>query len=570
MTKSLAAQVEQLEALRHDYGPGAAERAERYLSLVQHFHFRDADLLIRFHDTLLFLRAFPQSREVAKLADHLLAMVEPEVESLRESEADLDSFDLEPYSGIAGTVLAEEHTYEVARWLDQRYPQHVTADFKIDDNYSKLVNTLPRFMPLVEDDTFVEPDVPFADLLTEAAGDPKRDWPWLIEQFENLPLSLKDKTELYDSLAINLQFDLRGSPASRTYARHSTKHLFVHSEPLIQRKQVSLADELTSSPLPLRKLEPAEGEQILDLAREALIVRQRELYGTTRGDADHVYQADFGRGVQIFIWGLPPECRLPLRAYHAGCTFKNGVPINYLEAISLFDWAEVGFNTFHAYRDGETAWIYAKVLHLVHQLTGVTCLSVYPYQLGYENEEAIQSGAFWFYRKLGFRPGRPELLALTETEEKKIARNPKHRTSVRTLRKLAAGHLFYEFDNAPRGLYDTFSTRNIQLAAQRHMAESFHGNLAKMRESATTALVQTLTIDQKKWSDEERIAFSSFAFALSMLPEISTWNSADKAALVDIIRAKAAPEETEYLRLLQNHQALKRAMVSLGSKPAVK
>jgi hypothetical protein len=50
---------------------------------------------------------------------------------------------------------------------------------------------------------------------------------------------------------------------------------------------------------------------------------------------------------------------------------------------------------------------------------GTTCVSVYPYQLGHDNEEAIESGAFWFYRKLGFRPGRADLERLAEREEAK-------------------------------------------------------------------------------------------------------------------------------------------------------
>ena len=564
MSKSLAAQLGQLEALRHDYGPGAAERAERQLSLVQHVRFRSAEEVIRFHDTLLFLRAFPQSRAIAKLADHLLAMIEPEVERLRGVGADLSPFDLEPYSGIAGTELTEQHTYEVARWLAQRDPKRVTANFNIEENYSKLVNALPRFMPLLEDDSFVEPDIPFELLLSNAAGEGCA-WLWLVEQFERLSLSMQDKTELYDALAIELQLDLRGSLASRTYARHPTEHLFVHKEPLLQRKQVSLANEFNSAPIPLRKLERAEGEQVLDLAREALLVRQRELYGTTRGDAEHVYEADAGRGVLIYVWGLPPERRLPLRGYHAGCTFKNGVPINYLEAISLFDWVEVGFNTFYTYRDGETAWIYSKVLHILHQVAGTTCFSVYPYQLGQDNDEAIQSGAFWFYRKLGFRPGRPDLLALTEAEEKRIARQPKHRTSAQTLRKLAAGHVFYEFGDAPRGLYDSFSTRNIQLRAQQHMSEHFHGDMDRMKNAAVSELSKTVGVDVEKWNDGERQSFSNFAVVTSMLPEIANWAPADKAAFVQVIRAKARPEEREYLRLMQNHVALKQAVVSLGS-----
>src|SRR5262249_13027337 len=148
------------------------------------------------------------------------------------------------------------------------------------------------------------------------------------------------------------------------------------------------------------------------------------------------------------------------------------------------EWMEVGFNTFYAYREGETAWIYSKVLHFLHQLTGVTCISVYPYQLGHENEEAIQSGAFWFYRKLGFRPGRPDLLALAQKEERKLARDPKHRTSAGTLRKLAAGHAFYEFGDQPRGRWDTFASRNLGFAVQRHMAKNFAGDPESFHRAA--------------------------------------------------------------------------------------
>ena len=225
----------------------------------------------------------------------------------------------------------------------------------------------------------------------------------------------------------------------------------------------------------MRKLSSREGEELLDQVREVLTVRYRELYGTTRGDAKQVIEADVGRGVQIFLWGLPPDRRLPLRAYFAGMTVKNGVPINYIEAIGLFEWMEIGFNTFYTFRDGETAWIYSKVLQLLKQIAGTTCFSVYPYQIGQDNEEAIKSGAFWFYRKLGFRPGKPELLAVTEREEARIARTPGYRTPARTLRKLAAEHVFYETGDGPRGLWDNFSIRNIGFAVQRADGEEVQG-----------------------------------------------------------------------------------------------
>jgi len=193
---------------------------------------------------------------------------------------------------------------------------------------------------------------------------------------------------------------------------------------------------------------------------------------------------------------------------------------------------------------------------------------VYPYQLGHENDEAIRSGAFWFYRKLGFRPGRPELMALTQREEKKIATRKNYRTSPSTLRKLAAGHVFYELDQQhrkPQGLWDTFSTRNIGFAVQRLMARNFGGNAQVMRRSASDVLAKVLHVDLAEWSVSEKLAFENFAMVLLSAPEFGEWTDAQRQALLEIIRAKAAPDEADYLRLLQQHHALRELILRLGS-----
>ena len=564
MGKNLSARLSHLESMRHCYGPGCARKVEHLLGSLAAANFRDARSLIRFHDVLLFLRTFPQSRRVAELSERLLSELAQQVTELRKSGVDMDEFDPEEVSGIAGTELNYSFTYEVAQWLHSRYPDTISAKWNLDEQASRLSVTLPRFIPLLEDDALVEADTPLEKWMSSAAGERSK-LSWLLKCFEHAPLKIEQKTELYDALQVDLHWDLTGSPASRTFARRQVSEFFLHQSPLIQRKQVSLADELSSPPLPLRKLPFKEAEQILDMCRSAVTVRYRELYGTTRGDPNFCYQADVGRGIQIFLWGLPPHRRLPLRAYHAGFTLKNGVPINYIEGISLFEWMEVGFNTFYTYRDGETAWVYSKVIHLLHQLTGVTCISVYPYQLGQDNEEAINSGAFWFYRKLGFRQGRPELLSLTQKEEEKIRKNPKHRTSARTLRKLAAGHVFYEFGSHAPGAWDAFSTRNIGFAVQRRMAKEFDGNADKMRSATETALAETLHVNPGTFNEVERSALSNFALILCLAPEFRDWSSGQQQALVDIVRAKAAPDEGLYLRLLQQHSKLRTTILRFGS-----
>ena len=557
--------LKELDDCRHCYGRGCAAKVEKLLRGFRNLMFKDAESLVHFHDVLLFLRAFPQSPRVAKLADSLLAGVGRQVQQLRESGANLDLFDDEEFSGVANTVVRDNSTYDVAHWLTNRHGKQITVNWDIDEQGRQMSSSLPPFLPLLADDCLVEADTPYLKWLMTAAGGSERILPWLLQRIESLPLSPVEKTAAYDALRIELAWDLAESPDSRTLARRNPQRFFFHREPLLQRKQVSLADELTSPALPLRRLSRREGEEVLDMARAILAVRYRELYGTTRADPESVIEFDVGRGVQIFLWGIPPERRLPLRAYHAGTTLKNGVPINYLEAISLFDWMEVGFNTFYAFREGETAWIYAKVLHLLHQVTGVTTFSAYPYQLGHENEEAIKSGAFWFYRKLGFRPGRPELLALAEREEARMVRSPGHRSSAATLRKLADHHAFYEFGDGQRELWDAFSTRNLGFAVQREIASKFGSDPNKMREAAVARLSGVLDIDPAGLNQDERTAFENFAPLLWLVQDLSSWSKQEKGALAEVIRAKAAKDEVEYLRQLQRHHRLKAALLRLGS-----
>ncbi len=525
--------------------------------------------LIRFHDLLLFFRAFPQDAAVVAEAERLLSQCEENVEQFRRRKAPMDAFDPENVSGIAGTDIVDTFTCEVAAWLAGRFPADVTIDWEPEEQAARLGATLPRFLPLLDEDALVEADVPYLDWLHAASGGPDRDLAWLMQRFERLPLTPAEKTELYDSLGITLRWKLRASPVSRTSLRRPTAACFYHDGPFIARRDVSLTRELAAGDLPVRILPAEEGAAVLDMVRAAVTVRYRELWGTTRGDHTLVRQASIGRGCEVFLWGLPPERRLPLRAYLAGITVKNGVPINYIEAISLFDWTEVGFNTFYAYRDGETAWIYAQVLRLLHQLLGVSCISVYPYQIGHGNDEAIASGAFWFYRKLGFRPGRPDLLTLVKKEEKKIAASRRYRTPAATLRKLAQSHVFYELPGATRGAWDRFSVRNLGLAVQRHMAERFHGDRQELVKAARASLSRALAIDPSGWTPPARRALDDFAVVLALAPDLDGWNAPEKEALARILRAKAGRDECDYLGRLQRHSKLRQTFLVLGSAPAV-
>ena len=559
---SLKRLLTQLEEHRYRFGRGAARGVMQLLSVLEKRRFPDSESLIHFHESLLFLRAFPQSAGTLRAAEKLLYSFHARVDTLRAAGVNMEEFDPLEVSGIVATSMQDTLSFDVVLWLVKR-----VDDLKIiwDEPAAEraLASVWTKFLPLIEEDGYVEADIPWQRWL-DAGKKPGNGVRWLVQQLESLTISDIEKSQLYNSLELTVRWQLNDPQLSRTQNWKPVRPVFYHHGPLIARRDVSLARELVQPPT-LRRLTRQAGEAVINMVREVMLVRYRELYGTTLADPGSVVRAKVGRGVSIYLWNLPPARRLPLRAYVAGFTLKNGVPINYIEAIGLFEWMEVGFNTFYTFRGGEVAWNFVQVLRCLCRLTGATCISMYPYQLGHNNEEAIESGAFWFYRKLGFRPGRVDLLKVAEREEQKMARDPKYRTSSRILRRLAEGHVFYELPGSDIGAWDTFSTRNIGLKVNRHMSEEFQANSQRLRKVARVWLSRVLGVSIDSWSQLQRINFENFAVVCSLVPELPLWSGADKRALVRIIRAKSAANETLYLRLSQKHPRLREALLKLGS-----
>ena len=562
-------QLIQLEACRYCFGPHEAAAVVKLLKSLDAAHFPDPASMIRFHETLLFLRAFPQGPLVVRATERILNRFHKKIEALRKAGADMGGFDTFEDSGIAGTEMEDTLSFDVARWLIKRMPGKVEIAWDSYEPGRELGTTGPRFIPLLEDDAYVEADTPWQQWLEAAAGEAARKRhataAWLISRFEQLALPAQQKAELYESLRVPLRWKLENSAITRTRNWKPVRSVFYHDGPLISRRQVSLATELARRPPQLKKLSRKQGEQVMEMIREVMLVRYRELYGTTLGDPGSVVRADVGRGVTIYLWNLPPERRLPLRAYVAGLTLKNGVPINYIESIGLCEWMEVGFNTFYTFRGGEAGWIYAQVLRCLCHLMGTTCVSVYPYQLGKDNDEAIESGAFWFYRKLDFRPGRADLRELVEREEKKIADDPKYRTPARTLKRLAAEHVFYELPGSEVRVWDRFSTRNIGLRVNRRMARQFQGDSDRIRKESARSAASSLGVDMSSWTTLERTSFENLALVLALIPSLKSWTRDEKQALVRIMRSKSKADEMIYLHLTQRHERFREALLKLGS-----
>jgi hypothetical protein len=537
------------------------------LKQIARRRFRDAASLIRFHEILLFTCAYPQTATLLRETEKILKTFSERVARLRADGADTFPFEQLEVSGIAGTGFDAIFGYDIVRYLARAHTRRVRLVWDDEDDRTHLHTVFSHFMPLFEEEVYVDVRTPFRDWLRAATPRGETQLAWLIRRFESLPVSAKMRAELFDPLKLWVRWELKDSRATRTHARIRTREIFYHRAPLLKRGDVALARELDAPPLRVEKLSRAEGKRVLDTGRDAMCVRFRELYGFTYGDPRTVVRADAGRGLQIFVWGVVPERRLPLLAYHCGIFFKNGIAVGYHEGLSLFERTEIGVNLFYTFRDGESAWTYARLMRLYRQLLGTNTFSVEPYQLGGSgNYEGIESGAFWFYRKLGFRPIVREIARLVEAEERRIAAHRDYRTSPRQLRSLAAGHVLYETRGAARrGEWDRFRTRHIGLAVERRMAREFDGDADQIRASSVAEVTRALSATHERFNEDERRALSNLSLPLALIPDLARWTREEKRALINIVRAKAGRDELRYLRLLRRHARLRHAIIALGT-----
>ena len=139
-----------------------------------------------------------------------------------------------------------------------------------------------------------------------------------------------------------------------------------------------------------------------------------------------------------------PERRLLLEAVYGFLTLKNGVPIGYVLASALYRSSEIAYNVFETYRGGESSPIYGRVLACVRHLFGADAFTIFPYQLGDGNDEGLRSGAWWFYQKLGFEPRAAEARRVLARELARIKVDPRHRSDLATLKRLAAHNVFWQ------------------------------------------------------------------------------------------------------------------------------
>jgi hypothetical protein len=543
----------------------AAEDGNEKLGLLDQLAdrtIRSPATLVKLHEALCFLRAYPDGPEVQERVERALTTFPARISQLGpRARARLHD------SGIAGTTLDYPFGLPMASWLASRFPDDVDVAWQRVEDTERLEEVLPLLVTHQESEAFSEGGLHPRQWITLAKGDRGRsDLRTLLDLFERAPLPPPARDALFEGLAMPIAWRLRGTAPSRTRAALPDGPRSMHGAGYgdgLRRDGLDVAREITR-PLPSpRPAGRALGRSLIDMARAAMATRARELYAFSHPNPDDVLVADPGRGLRVALIGLAPEFRLPVQAYYAFLLLKNGVPISYGAGWGMWGRLEWALNVFESFRQGESAFVASQILRVYYRVFRMRAVLVDRYQIGHENEEAIRTGAFYFYRRLGFRPLDPAARGLAEEEAAKIARDRGYRSPASVLRRLARTDLILRLPGPAPDLRLTASA--LAALVTRRIGREFGGDRRVAQRVDRTRVARALASARptRRTTDEGRW-FERLAPLVALVPDLALWPRRERARLLAVIHAKGGPSERAYLRKLDGHRRLRAALGALA------
>lgn len=535
--------LRELHDVRNQYTLSASDKKRSLLETLEGRSLGTVASLARYHDDLLFLAAFPDDLDVANLARCGLDRI-PSLcgrigrRRLRAADG----------TGMAGTTTECVLGGELASWLVQEHPGELEIDWAAMHDTEVLDVLLRPSLAPAEEDGFESGEVSTREWIRVARGNPPSghsDLDWLLRQCPKRGRPRAAWIGRFDDLEIPLRWQL-------TQSRAATTSLAWTRAPRAHRRGLRPAPRrprsMVSEPLKdIVLLDRAMAEEASAVARTALATRGREVHAISCPNFDEVYLADLDRGVSLILIGARADSRMSLETNYGYVILANGIPYGYGGVTPLFFQANTGANVFPAFRRSEAAAIYAQVLRAFRSLFGVTRFVANPYQIGEGNPEAIASGAFWFYYRLGFRPRDTELRGLAASEFRRIKRDH-HRTDRKTLVRLGGGDLVLELPGTQTTtFFDEGWLGQLGLAVTDSLA-SIVSDRSRTRQviRRVAGVLAVTTRDRARWKPTERDAFDNLA-PLAGLLDLATWPARDRRKLVEVMRSKGAPQERDFV-----------------------
>lgn len=551
--------LEKLEKLRDSYGGDAAHRKVQMLELLESNRLARAKEVLRLHEALCFLRAYPDDPAVLVQVERMLAAFDRRRDLCRHRKALTNT-------GIAGTLIRFPFFWFTAEWLSRRWPDRISIDWAGFDKKDKIEDALRLVLHYAESPAIDELACPPQEWVRRLKGKSETDAYFLVSRFAAYPGNAFAREAFYESFSIPIKLKPGHDTPNRTHARHQGSPVVFQVRPLLHARP-RLRSSIRRQRVTVRPLAPAEGRRLIYLAREAMVTRSRDLDAFQHAYDRDVRLVDCGAGLQFAAIGVKPERRLLLESLYGFLTLKNGVPVGYVLATALFGSSEVAFNVFETYRGGESGLIFDRVLAMVRHIFGSDTFTIDPYQLGYANTEGLKSGAWWFYYKMGFRPRDAGVRRVLRGELAVMRKRPGHRSDLRTLNNLASENLYLHIDRQRRDVLGVISLGDIGLRVARTIADRFGADRERAARVLSQEAAKVLGLRSlQDFSHGETLAWQRWSPLVMSLEGLDRWSRAEKRALVEIIRAKGGRRESDFVKLFDRHRSLREAILNLAKE----
>ncbi len=456
--------------------------------------------------------------------------------------------------GFPGSVNSYPYSYEVALALLRLFPGRLEIDWQELPEESPLPGLLDLLLAPAENEGAEAVELDWPSWMAHVKADARAtDLESILALLAGARFAPAERAFLYDSCGLTLRHELAEHGSARTDIELPGARL-AWQHGAIDRTAFPLAPAIRRPLAVPRLLDACTGRALIDLALRALSARCLEIYPLIKANPEDVLLCHAGRGVAIALIGALPEFRGVLAGLYCFLVFKNGVPVAYGPASPCLGACEMGINLFPEFRGGEIRYIYAQVMRLLHHVFAVEDFFLTAYGMGRDNEDALRTGAFWFYRKLGFVPANPRVEELARAEERRLRAPGGGRSDRATLRRLSDTEAHLDLSG---GRVRPFDFARLPLAASRFLARRCGGDRARAATSCAALVCRALGIaDLRRWTPNQRRALRDLAPLLAMLPELPRWSTRDKAALQRIVRARGAHSEHLSIRLMAAHPRL--------------
>ncbi|MFN7966756.1 MAG: hypothetical protein U0V87_13825 [Acidobacteriota bacterium] len=494
------------------------------------------------HDGALFRAAYPSDEAELRQARRDLVALRPKRPPKN--------------SGLPGAIIEAGFSWTLTQWLCERFPRSIEIAWDDDGSAGDpFESMLERLAQPIERDSLLDDTISTQEWCERLHGDATTSLRWLCRRIASLQLSTEVADALFERLDLYCRWALTEPGFSRTELRFPPRDPYFHHGDL--QRQVDLPAIVQQPLAATRRLNAEQARTLIETARLSLAVRGRETDPITYAQPETVRLYSLDHGIDIALFSLPPAQRLPLDAYVGFMAARNAVPLAYGGAWLFFDRAEVGINIFPEFRGGESAFLLAQVLRTYRQACGAERFFVDPYQFGRGNTEAIKSGAFWFYYKLGFRPVDPDLRIDAQREKKRLTSHAGARTPAKLLRRFAADQLTWSLTTTS-GSQPSPHPEQVSRHAARWIADHHGGDATRARAAASEQIAAFLDVAPSgRW-------FQQLALSIASLPDLKQWSAKDRRAAAAVLTAKDHPAEWDYIAALQRATRLKAAWAALA------